>query len=265
MDFARRNKDKIIQLHSLGKSSYEIAEELGTYSGRILRALKFLGVQPRSYAEAQKNALSRGRSRHPTKGTKLENEHKKKIGDSRSRAYQSLSDDEKRALAQISKDKWEALGDAKREEIRQLALQAVREASKNGSKTERHINNGLRDLGYTVEFHKSGLVPGSELEVDLFLPEIKTAIEIDGPSHFLPIWGEDKLRKQQNSDTAKQGILLGNGYRIIRIRQIDKSISMTKMNQLLQCIVDQIAVLSDGQSKDRLIEIEVCDGRSKRI
>ena len=43
MEFARKHKDKIIKLYvDEGKSSYEIAESLNTYSTKILRALDFL-------------------------------------------------------------------------------------------------------------------------------------------------------------------------------------------------------------------------------
>ena len=167
----------------------------------------------------------------------------------------------------MSKKNWDALGRAKQEEIRSLALESIRYASKHGSKTERHLNNGLTKAGYSVEFHKTGLVFGNNLEVDLFLPEVKTAIEVDGPGHFLPIWGEEKLTKQQIADTAKQGILINSGYVIIRIRQIDKSISLTKMNHLLELILKEIENISNKfpSSKNRLIEIEVKDGQTKRI
>jgi very-short-patch-repair endonuclease len=258
-----------------GCSSYEIAESLNTYSTKILRALKYLGKllhddenhYKRNYSDAQKLALEKGRSRHPTEGKTLDKNHKEKIGSSRSKAYHNLSEEEKRKISEMSKKNWDALGRAKQEEIRSLALESVRYASKFGSKTERHLNNGLIKAGYSVDFHKTGLVFGNSLEVDLFLPEVKTAIEIDGPGHFLPIWGEEKLTKQQIADTAKQGILINSGYVIIRIRQIDKSISLTKMNHLLSLVLTEIESIGKKfpSSKNRLIEIEVKDGQARRI
>jgi len=275
MEFALKNKDHIIKMYHDGCSSYEIAESLNTYSTKILRSLKYLGrllyedenYFKRNYSDAQKLALEKGRSKHPTEGKTLDKNHKEKIGLSRSRAYHNLSDDEKRKISEISKKNWDALGRAKQEEIRGLALESVRHASKYGSKTERHLNNGLTKSGYSVEFHKTGLVFDSNLEVDLFLPEVKTAIEIDGPGHFLPIWGEEKLTKQQIADTAKQGILINSGYVIIRIRQIDKSISLTKMNHLLSLVLKEVESIREKfpSPKNRLIEIEVKDGQAKRI
>ena len=275
MEFALKNKDQILKMHHEGCSSYEIAESLNTYSTKILRSLTYLGKllhddenhYKRNYSDAQKLALEKGRSKHPTEGKTLDNNHKEKIGSSRSKAYHKLSDEEKRKISEMSKKNWEALGRAKQEEIRSLALESVRHASKFGSKTERHLNNGLVKAGYSVDFHKTGLVFGNNLEVDLFLPEVKTAIEIDGPGHFLPIWGEEKLIKQQIADTAKQGILINSGYVIIRIRQIDKSISLTKMNHLLSLVLKEIESIRKKfpSSKNRLIEIEVKDGQARRI
>lgn len=275
MEFALKNKDQILRMYHEGCSSYEIAESLSTYSTKILRSLTYLGKllhddenhYKRNYSDAQKIALEKGRSKHPTEGKNLDKIHKEKIGLSRSKAYQSLSDEEKKKIAEISKKNWDALGKAKQEEIRYLALESVRNASKFGSKTERHLNNGLAKAGYSVEFHKTGLVFDTNLEVDLFLPEVKTAIEIDGPSHFNPIWGEEKLVKQQIADTAKQGILINSGYVIIRVRQIDKSISLTKMNHLLSLVLKEVESIREKfpSPKNRLIEIEVKDGQARRI
>lgn len=275
MEFALKNKDAILGMYENGYSSYQIADSLNTYSTKILRSLRFLGkllhndegYYKRNYSEAQKIALEKGRSRHPTEGKKLDSFHKQKIGESRSKAYHNLSNEEKKKISDMSKKNWEALGKAKQEEIRRLALESVRSASRTGSKTERHLLNGLISSGYAVEFHKTDLVFGTNLEVDLFLPEVKTAIEIDGPGHFLPIWGEEKLIKQQMADNAKQGILINGGYAVLRIRQIDKSISLTKMNHLLKLIVEEVDSIKNKfpSEKNRLIEIEVKDGQTKRI
>jgi len=268
MEFARVNKEKIIKLYvEEGRSSYEVAEALNTYSTKVLRALDFLGVERRSYSKAQTNSIEKGRTIHPTKGKKLKEDHKKKIGSQRAKAWANLSQQEKDRLSKIGKDLWNQKPDSEKAEMRRMAMEAVREASKIGSKTERHLNNSLTKSGYSVIFHKDGLVAGSKLEVDLFLPEIKTAIEIDGPGHFLPIWGEEKLQKQQSSDIIKQGILIDHGYVVLRIRQIDKSISMTRMNSLLEVVLAELAKIKKKfpSKKKRLIEIEVNNGESKRL
>lgn len=267
MEFARINRDKIIKMYvDEGKSSYEIAENLGTYSTRILRALDFLGIEKRDYKEAQKKAIATGRVEHPTKGKKLNDSHKKNIGAGRSDYYQSLSQEEKDRISKLSKKAWDEMGKEKQAELRRLALESVREASKSGSKTEKHLRNHLTSAGFVVEFHKTGLISGSKLEVDLFLPEIGLAIEIDGPGHFLPIWGEEKMRKQQSDDTIKQGILLNSGYSILRIRQIDKSISLTNMENLSKTVIEEIQRFQKKKTKKgQLIEIEVKNGKTGKV
>lgn len=268
MEFARKHKEEIIEYYvNQEKSTYETAELLNTNPTKIRRALKFLGVHIRGYAEAQANALASGRSSHPTKGRSLSSKHKHKIGRSRSEAWAALSDEEREKIAKMNKAQWDAMSSSQKEDLRKLAVEAVREASKSGSKSERYLKNTLESDGYTVMFHKTNLVPGSNLEVDLFLPEVKTAIEIDGPSHFLDIWGAEKLQKQQNADNAKQGILLSHGYAIIRVRQLDKNVSLTKMADLSEAVLHELKAIEKEFPKpgNRLIEIEVKDGETRRI
>ena len=50
--------------------------------------------------------------------------------------------------------------------------------------------------------------------------KLKTIIEIDGPSHFLPIWGEQRLQKQINADLRKSGSLLSKGFVVIRVKTL---------------------------------------------
>ena len=118
MEFARINKDKIIKLYvDEGKSSYEVAEALNTYSTKVLRALDFLGIEKRSYSQAQANSLKSGRTAHPTKGKKLKEEHKKKIGESRSRTWSNLSAEEKERLSTVGKELWNKKSESEKEEM----------------------------------------------------------------------------------------------------------------------------------------------------
>jgi very-short-patch-repair endonuclease len=266
MEFAKRNGKRIKELYADGHSSYQIAEELDTYSTKILRALTYLGVEKRDYKEAQIMAIENGRAEHPTEGKTLSEEHKRKIGIERAKAWDRMTDLEREKVSKTSKDNWDKMSQEQKDNLSSLAMEAVRRASKEGSKTERHLKNKLEEIGVRVEFHKN-VIASSKLEIDLFLPELKTAIEIDGPGHFLPIWGEEKLQKQKNSDIIKQGILLKTGYAVLRIRQVDKSISLTKMNMLLDIVVEEINKIKKKfpKSGQRLIEIEVKDGRTRRI
>tara|TARA_Y100000361_G_C10954852_1_gene235699 strand:- start:254 stop:562 length:309 start_codon:yes stop_codon:yes gene_type:complete len=56
------------------------------------------------------------------------------------------------------------------------------------------------------------------LEIDIFLPELSVAIEVDGPSHFYPVWGQESFEKTQRSDNQKSGLILSSGLILIRIK-----------------------------------------------
>lgn len=99
------------------------------------------------------------------------------------------------------------------------ANKAVRLASKNGSKLEKFLLNALLDEGFEVEFHKEQALANTKLQIDLFLPTINTSIEVDGPSHFKPVWGQDVLNRNINYDNKKTGLMIGKGMVVIRVKQ----------------------------------------------
>ncbi|MEO1835581.1 MAG: hypothetical protein ABGZ49_08815 [Akkermansiaceae bacterium] len=125
-----------------------------------------------------------------------------------------------------------------RENLRKAAAEAVRKAGKEGSKMEKFLHRELTEGGYSVIFHKKGLIPNDRLEVDLFLPGLKVAIEVDGPSHFFPIWGEANLQKHVRADAHKSGLLLGAGYVVLRIKHLTKSVSNKSQRVMLEAVLD---------------------------
>lgn len=42
------------------------------------------------------------------------------------------------------------------------------------------------------------------LEIDILIPEKNIAIELNGPCHYIPIFGEQELKKTQNKDIIKK-------------------------------------------------------------
>lgn len=266
MEFARVNKDKIIRLYvDEGKSTHEIAEQFKTYPNKIVRSLNYLGIPKRSYSEAQALAIKSGRSSHPTLGNALSDEHKAKIGKERSKAWAKMPAEERERLSSLSREQWNSMSESEQIELRRMAMAAVREASKSGSKTEKFIRSGLESNGYKVEYHKRDLVQDSKLELDMYLPELRTALEIDGPGHFSPIWGESKYQKQVAADTIKQGVLLNHGCTVLRVKQLDKSLSKTKLNDILAAILSILEEIKSGTVKNKLVEIEVLNGETKRV
>ena len=81
-----------------------------------------------------------------------------------------------------------------KEQMQRKRVDAIRKSAKEGSKLEKFFQEKLSQAGFNVRMHVV-TIPAENLEIDLYIPDLKTIIEVDGPSHFLPIWGEDKLQK----------------------------------------------------------------------
>lgn len=217
----KQKKDLISKEYEINNLSFrEIAEAYGTYANKIRRdAIKFK-INIRDKSQAQKNALQTGKAEHPTQGKTRSESVKEKIGMSVMTSWENLD----AATIQKRKDKarknWENLPEDVKQNILKEANIAVRQASKIGSKLETYLLNQLLKDGYRVEFHKEQTLSNTKLQIDLFLPTLNTAIEIDGLSHFEPVWGQDTLSRNQGYDNKKTGLILGKGLVLIRIKQL---------------------------------------------
>jgi hypothetical protein len=70
------------------------------------------------------------------------------------------------------------------------------------SKLEIYLENKLQELYPNLEFHFNGKdTIGSEL--DIYIPSLKLAFELNGVFHFEPIYGEKKLNQIKNNDNNK--------------------------------------------------------------
>ena len=70
------------------------------------------------------------------------------------------------------------------------------------SKLERWLEDQLQSIYPNLEFHfnrKDAI--GSEL--DIYIPSLKLAFELNGIFHYEPIFGDDKLEKTQQNDSNK--------------------------------------------------------------
>lgn len=243
------------------KSFADIASEYNTYANRIRRDAVTFKIPIRNKSEAQANALKSGKHKHPTKGQERTEATKNKIGLSVLRSWENLDEKTVADRKKKSLEAWNNLDENSKKNIVKKANDAVRVASKTGSKLEKFLLEELVKNGYKVDFHKEQTLSNTKLQIDLFLPKINTAIEIDGPSHFLPVWGEDALTKNQKYDNKKQGLILGKGYVLIRIRQT-KDFSKTrayliysKLSELLNNITNKFP-----EPDDRTFNIEDTNG-----
>jgi|TARA_R110002051_G_scaffold311683_1_gene386258 very-short-patch-repair endonuclease len=260
MSFAEQNRDFLVNSYvSENKSTYKIAEELNTYPNKIRRALKSLGVQLKTKSEAQSVALKQGRHKHPTQGKQRSEIDKINISEGMSKYWVDMGDRERERRTEVAKKQWASMTDEERDNMKKLAIEAVRKAGREGSKLEKFLEQSLTGEGYDVMFHKKGLIPNEKLEVDLFIPKLGTAIEIDGPAHFLPIWGEKNLQRHIRSDAHKSGLLLRAGFVIVRIKHTTKNVSEKLKRDLLSVVTKKLSEI-DNKFPDkgkRFVELEI--------
>jgi len=223
------------------KSFQEIAEKYNTYPNRVRRDAIKIGIPIRSKSEAQKLALETGKHKHPTKGTTRSEETKEKIGSSVMNSWESLEESELKRRKELAKNNWDNLSEEEKQLRFEKANEAVRVSSKLGSKLEKYLLENLVTNNYRTIPHKEQILSNTKLHIDLFLPELNIAVEVDGPSHFLPVWGEEALKRNQEYDNKKTGLLIGKGINLIRIKQqkdFSKSRAKIIFGRLMEAIAD---------------------------
>ena len=246
-------KELISDLYSTqGQSFSDIASSYDTYANKIRRDAVRFNIKIRDKSEAQKNALKTGKHSHPTKGKERSAITKQKIGLGVLNSWENLDEREIAERRLKAKQNWENLDDNVKQTILQSANKAVRETSKTGSKLEKYIHKKLLSDGYKVEFHKEQVLVNTKLQIDLFVPSINLAIEVDGPSHFQPVWGEQSLSRNKSYDSKKEGLILGRGWNLVRIVQT-KDYSDSRASLIYQSLIDTINnnedILQSGQQK----------------
>lgn len=251
---------KIVKMYvEQNKSTYEIAEQLKTYPNKIRRILLKSGVDLKTKSEAQKNAIDRGVASHPTSGKHRSQQEKLKISSGLQKYWDNMSDDLYNLKIKQAKERWINMPEQEKINMQEAAIKSIQVAGKEGSKLEKFIYNELMKSGHKVDFHKKTLIQNQNLEIDMYLPLLKTIIEIDGPSHFLPIWGEEKLQKQIKADFHKTGLILNKGMVIIRIKNLSDSISLAKKEKLRLDILNELSKIEKSfpPKSERFIEIEI--------
>lgn len=254
------NQKQIVDLYTKdNKSTYEIAQMLSTYPNKIRRILIKNGVEIKDKSQAQKNAIVKGTAKIPTQGLHRTQEEKLKISESMRQSWKNMGEDEYNQRVDKARSRWHNMDESEKDRILSLAIKGVQIAGKEGSKLEKFIQRELTKEGYKVDFHKKQLIANENLEIDMSLPEIKTIIEIDGPSHFLPIWGEEKLQKQIRADSHKTGLILSKGWAIIRVKNLSDTVALSAKEHLKNQL---ITLLNNIKKKfpdksERYIEIEI--------
>lgn len=253
MNFALSHKEYLTTAYLTDcKSVYQIAEELQSYPNKVLRALRFLNVPIRNKSESSKVALQNGRKKHPTKGTKRPDSVKLAISDARAKAWEELTSDEILDIKYKAQKRWNNLSEQKKEQIKSLSVKAIQKTAKDGSALEKFIFAELLKRGYACTHHAK-ILENEKLEVDLLLPTIKLAIEIDGPAHFLPIWGEESLKTHIKADNQKNGLITNRGYSILRVQCTKKSLSEKRKRDAIEAIMIVVASVEQSNQKKVII------------
>lgn len=256
MKFALENKLDLIARYTVQQESiHQIAAHYGTYPNKVLRALNFLKVQIRNKSESTKIALKTGRKTHPTEGTNRSADEKLKISEGRAKAWDNLTEIQKEGISIGARTRWDAMSDEKKVEMRTLSNEAIRLTSKEGSSLEKYLHLELVKAGYDC-YHHQKILENMKLEVDLFIPALKLAIEIDGPAHFLPIWGEENLAHHIKADKQKNALLQSRGCSVIRVQLHKKSMSDKARRDVLAGLLTSIQTVKSSMSST-IIYLEV--------
>ena len=248
----------VIKQYQQNSSTYSIAKELGTYPKKIERILKKNNITLRTRSQAQANAIKTGRSKHPTKGEKRSEEDKNKISKGKELSWKNTSEEDREKFSQQAKERWDKIPADKKKEMMEKAGRALRIAAIEGSKAEKFLQRKLNEMGYDVILHKKDLIEGN-FEIDLFLPELNTIIEIDGPQHFLPVFGEKKLQEVIKFDSIKNGLLVSKGFCVVRVRYLCKNMSRAVERKLWDLVSEQVGKIQDKfpTKSKRFIELEI--------
>jgi very-short-patch-repair endonuclease len=247
------NLSKIQQLYEDGLSLREIAVSEGLAPNTIKRILTTSGITIRTRGEQQSVEFKRGKR---VKGIPTE-ETKNKISIGTAKAYAKFSQEKKEELVEKARERWYNIDEGKRKEMMEKAHQNLRESAEAGSKLEVAVLNALLENQYDAQHHITGFIPNAKLEVDILIPSLRTAIEIDGVSHFLPIWGEEKLVKTISADMRKAGLLLSAGYNLLRIKCLKAHTSQYLINECVRIVTEELEKVKRENIKCTLIEREL--------
>lgn len=250
-------KELLQELYVENKQSIaEIASAYSTYPKKIQRLLTKYGIPTRDKSDAQKLALKSGRTKHPTKGRGRTYEERVKLAKTQKDYWENMAEEEKEEKTKAAIKRLKNISEEDRLKGQERSKQALQEAARLGSKLEKFIRERLTREGVLVEYHRKDLVVGQDqLEVDIFLPEYTLVIEVDGPSHWLPIFGEESLANQLYADHKKENILLNEGYYVGRVRCQGGVSSFSEINTVADAVLSLVEKCKAGKLPYDRVEI----------
>lgn len=217
----------------------EIADDLATYANKVRRDALFLGLESRDKSEAQKVSISEGRHEHPTRGKAQSDSTKRKISESQGKVWDELSPKDREYRSKIGIEAWKEKTGCQKTDFFKKSGQAIQKAARNGSKAEHYLEESLTERGYRVETHKEQVLKNEKFHIDLYIPDLRIAIEVDGPMHFKPVFGKDKLQRRQAADLSKNGLILSAGMLLIRV-QLNRRESQRAFRDMVNRVMEVV-------------------------
>jgi len=99
-------------------------------------------------------------------------------------------------------------------EFRKKNARGIAKAAREGSKIEKHVYNYFSQALAGKEVKHSDWSVLKNQEIDISIPSLKVAIEVQGPAHFFPFYGEKKLKQRQEGDNRKYERLEKLGWKL---------------------------------------------------
>lgn len=112
------------------------------------------------------------------------------------------------------------------------------------SKLEKYIETELNKLFTELEIHFNRK-DSINSELDIYIPSLKLAFELNGIFHYEPIYGEDKLNQIQNNDNRKYQACLEHGIELCLIDisgqiNFNKKTSQKYLNIIIKIINNKL-------------------------
>jgi len=243
------NPFKVIERYNKGQSLRELAKHYDCSVNRVRNIIIKSGGTLRTLSEAQVNNLANG-GKHPTKGRTRTDEEKLKISSSVKEGWDAGDFDKAARLKPmqegLKKQRPEALAEAKK---------GLDETMYKGSKFEVYVFNKLKEDGFKVKMHQEHIMGNDHMHYDLFISSNKKiAIEIDGPTHQRPVFGDKRFSLQKEKDVRKNNLSITHNIHLLRVYADYVNLPLWKKEKIYLLIKEEIDKLNiDNEAKVVLI------------
>lgn len=116
----------------------------------------------------------------------------------------------------------------------------------NRSKLEKAIEKHLTEIfSFTIDYNKTDI----GYELDIYIPHLNQAIEINGIFHYEPIFGKDELLRRQKVDKLKAEECIKRNINLIVINvskdKQSKKVMTQRINEVVDIIRERINLYSE--------------------